>query len=182
MTIVPSKIVVAAIALCALGIAGQALAQEKRSFSVSSTGTKSQYVQQLAIDVDDVAGHQVRVYEIKRTFSVGNAPLIDGVKVVEQWSRGWSSYIAGVGPAMGFYTYVMENGEKIFLEFTAATEAKISESGSKRGSSHSTAKIVGGTGHFAKIRGTEVEVTEFDSDPTNGYNRGSGHGEYWFEK
>jgi hypothetical protein len=175
-----SKIAVAA--LCAMGMAGQALAQEKRSFTLSSAGTKSQYVQQLAIDVDDVAGHQVRVYEIKRTFPVDGAPVIDGVRVVEQWSRGWSSYTSGVGPAMGFYTYVMENGEKIFLEFTAATEARISQSGSKHGSSHSAAKIVGGTGHFAKIRGTEVEVTEFDSDPTNGYNRGTGHGEYWFEK
>jgi hypothetical protein len=176
------KIVVAVIALCAVGMAGQAFAQEKRLFTVSSTGTKSQYIQQLAIDVDDVSGHQVRVYEIKRTFAVGNAPVIDGVKVVDQLIRGWSNYIAGVGPAMGFYTYIMENGEKIFLEFTAATEAKISESGSKRGSSHSTAKIVGGTGHFAKIRGTVVEVTEFDSDPANGFNRGTGRGEYWFEK
>jgi len=176
------KIAAAVVALCSVGIGGQVQAQEKRSFSVSSIGTKGQYIQQLAIDVDDVAGHQVRVYEVKRTFAADNTPIIDGVKVVELWSRGLSNYTAGIGPTSGTTTYVMENGDKIFLEYTAVVEATITESGSKRGASHSTAKIVGGTGRFAKIRGTEIEVTEFDTDSSNGYNRGNGHGEYWFEK
>jgi hypothetical protein len=59
-------------------------------------------------------------------------------------------------------------------------ETKPTATGSKRGTSHSVSKILGGSGRFAKLRGTAVEVTEFDTDPKSGYNRGNTRGEYWF--
>jgi len=159
-----------------------AFAQEKHPFSISSEGAKSRYTQQMAIDVDDVGGHQVRVYEAQRVFAPDRRPVIDGDVIVEQWSRGTSSYTAGVGPNSGFLTWLTEKGDKVFLEFNGIADTKPTASGSKRGTSHATLRIVGGTGRFSKMRGTAIDLTEFDTDPKEGYNRGSMKGEYWFDK
>jgi hypothetical protein len=168
------------LALCAMGLTGQAVAQEKHSFTISAEGAKGRYVRQMVIDVDDVAGHQVRVFEIQRTFATNQRPVIDGEAIVEQWVRGTSSYTAGVGPNSGFTTCVTEKGEKIFLEFNGVADAKPTASGARRGISNGAIKIVGGTGRFSKIRGTGFDVSEFDTDPKDGYNRSTTKGEYWF--
>src|SRR5262245_32034244 len=52
-------------------------------FNKSPPGRRTQ---QHTIDVGDVAGHQVRVFEIKRVYPT-NAPLIGGMKIVESWTR-----------------------------------------------------------------------------------------------
>ena len=49
----------------------EAFAQERLIFDVSAENTK--YTQQHIIDVGDVPGHQVRVFEIHRTYP-SNAP------------------------------------------------------------------------------------------------------------
>ena len=163
-------------------ISGSALAQEKHSFSFSSEGAKSRYTQQMVIDVDDVPGHQVRVFEVQRVFAVDRRPVIDGEAIVEQWARGTSGYTTGVGPNSGFITWLTDKGEKVFLEFSAVAETQPTASGSKRGTAHGALRIVGGTGRFSKVRGIAFDLTEFDTDPTNGYNRGTTKGEYWFEQ
>ena len=56
------------------------LAQERVSFKVSAENTK--YTQEYTIEVGDVAGHQVRVFEIKRVYPA-NPPVIGGMKIVE---------------------------------------------------------------------------------------------------
>jgi hypothetical protein len=164
----------------ALFVSGAALAQDKRALVISAENVKSRYVQQLAIDVDDVAGHQVRVFEYQRVFHVDAQPVIDGEKIVEQWGRGFSNYANGVGPAWNYTTYLTDKGNKIFAQTIGTSEAKVRENGSRYGTYHGTAQIVGGTGRFAKIRGTLVEVAQFDTDATSGFSRGTGRGEYWF--
>ena len=56
------------------------LAQERLVFSVGAENTK--YIQQHTIDVGDVAGHQVRLFEIKRVYPA-DAPVIGGLKIIE---------------------------------------------------------------------------------------------------
>src|SRR5262249_58068792 len=70
------------------------LAQERLVFRVSAENTK--YTQQNTIDVGDVAGHQVRIFEIKRVYP-SNAPLIGGVKIVGLWERGGPGYTHNSG-------------------------------------------------------------------------------------
>jgi hypothetical protein len=53
-------------------------------------------VQQHAIDVGDVPGHQVRVYEVHSTYP-SDAPVYNGVKVKESWNRSLSDYTDGSG-------------------------------------------------------------------------------------
>jgi hypothetical protein len=169
-----------AIALASLLlIANIATAQQKFSINATGEGIKSRYVQQHVIDVGDVPGHQVRILEVQRT---GGQLVIDGVKVVESWDRGMSDYTNGVGPARGYGTWLMEDGSKIFLEWSGTSYTESTATGSRRGTFHGANKITGGTGRFTKIRGMTTSVTKFDTDPVNGYNRATSKGEYWFEQ
>jgi hypothetical protein len=77
---------------------------------------------------------------------------------------------------------VTDKGNKIFLEFSGSSETRPTETGSKRGTYRGTARFVGGTGQFSKIRGYLVEEAKYDTDPKTGYNFGEFRGEYWFEQ
>lgn len=161
-------------------ISSVVLAQEKHALVISAENVKSRYVKQLSIDVDDVASHQVRVFEFQRVFPVGAQPVVDGEKIVEQWGRGFSNYANGVGPAWNYTTYITDKGNKIFAQSIGTSDTKVRDNGSRYGSYHGTSQMVGGTGRFAKIRGTFVDVSEFDTDPSNGFTTGTSRGEYWF--
>ena len=105
-------------------LANLAWAQQKFSINTTSEGVKSSYVQQHIIDVGDVAGHQVRILEVHRVHTLKHIEL-DGVKVTEEWDRGFSDYTNGVGPARGYGIWVLEDGNKVFLEWngTAYSDA-----------------------------------------------------------
>jgi hypothetical protein len=156
--------------------------QQRNSLTVTGEGVKSRYIQQTAIDVGDTPGHQIRVQESQRTFPPENQPMIGGERIVEGWIRGFSNYTNGIGPAWGYLTWVTDKGNKIFVEYAGNSESIPTDTGSKRGTYHGTARIVGGTGIFVKARGTLVDLGEFDTDAKTGYNRATSRGEYWIEQ
>src|SRR6266571_4000173 len=87
-----TKLTLTTIALMCLAVAmptNDVLAQQRLVFKVAAENTK--YTQQHAIDVGDVSGHQVRLFEIHRTYP-SNAPVIKGMKIVESWTRGITNY------------------------------------------------------------------------------------------
>lgn len=156
-------------------------AQQKFPINTSSEGVNSRYVQQHIIDVGDVSGHQVRILEVHRVHTAKQI-VLNGVKVVEEWDRGFSDYTNGVGPANGYGIWMLEDGSKVFLEWHGTAYSATTATGSKRGTFNGATKIVGGTGKFSKIRGVVSDSVEFDTDPQNGYSRASNKGEYWFEQ
>lgn len=158
------------------------LAEAQQKFPISRTGegVKSRYVQQHIIDIGDIPGHQIRIQESQRT-NPGSGHAIDGVKITEDWVRGFSNYANGVGPAWGYTIWLLEDGSKIFLEYTGTSETQTTASGSRRGTYHGISRITGGTGRFVKMRGQMADIAEFDTDPNNGYNHVSSKGEYWFQ-
>jgi hypothetical protein len=158
-----------------------AWAQQKFPISSTGDGIESRYVQQHVIDVGDVKGHQVRILEVQRVHSKKQI-VLDGVEVVEEWDRGFSDYTNGVGPARGYGIWVLNDGNKVFLEWNGTAHSEATATGSKRGTFNGATKIVGGTGKFAKIRGVMTDAVEFDTDPKNGYSRASNRGEYWFDE
>lgn len=160
---------------------GLALAQQKYTYTHSTAPQSSRYVQQHKMDVGDIPGHQVRILEIHSKYTRGH-PVVSGTKVVETWTRGFSDYINGVGPAHGYDVWVLEDGNKIYAEWSGTTYAKPTSTGSIRGTFNGTFRFTGGTGKFATIRGVVTTAGEFDSDPDNGYNNSSDRGEYWFEE
>lgn len=171
---------VAAVAAALLSVGVQA--QEKHTIDISGEGVTSKFIEQHTLDVDDMAGHQLRLYDIDRAYTGISVVTIEGELVVKAKGRGQTDYVNGVGTATSYWTWVTDKGNKIFLIAIGASNAKLMDSGSRRGTYNGTARIVGGTGPFARLRGALVETAKFDTDPKNGYSVVESHGEYWLEK
>ena len=118
----------------------------------------------------DAARHQVRVFEIHRTYP-NNAPLINGTKIVESWTRGIGDRTDGIGPIIQYNVYVMENGDKVFARMDG-----IIENGSEKGTATVLGRITSGTGKFAAIQGVVREVAKFEIK--SGFNENQTNIEY----
>jgi hypothetical protein len=155
--------------------AGDALAQEKQKVSYKTPAANTKYTQQLTMDIGDVSGHQVRAFELHRTFPT-DAPVINGIKLKETWSRGVSDYTDYNGASNSYAIYVGENGDKFFARTITLGQANAA---GKRVTT-SVGTITGGTGKFAGIQGmTRGSGT---SDPKAGVNEAQVEIEYWFAK
>jgi hypothetical protein len=167
--------IVATVGLALVAPTDNAVAQEKQrvSFKVAAANTK--YTQQHVIDVGDASGHQVRVFELHRTYP-SNPPVINGVKLVESWTRAISDYTDGNGLNPGYTVYVLENGDKFFSRYTCVATS----TGEGKVNTNCVAQITGGTGQFARIRG--VVRSSNTADPKAGFNENQSDIEYWIEK
>jgi hypothetical protein len=152
-------------ALLCLAVAvppGDVIAQQKQQVSFKAAADNSKYGIQQNIDVGDVPNHIVRIFEVHRTFP-NNAPVINGVKLAESWTRGDGDRIDGVGPVMQYVVYVMENGDKFFARMDGVVQT-----GAASFTATIAGNITGGTGKFAAIQGIVREVANFD--PKTGFN------------
>ncbi len=159
--------------------ASEGWAQQKHKISGKTLAANSKYTRQHVINVEDVPGHQVRIFEIHRTFPK-NPPVFEGVRTVEQWVRGISDYTDTNGRAVVYYIYVLENGDKVFARSNSVTQAIANPDGSKRSTATGVATITAGTGKFLGIRGTIRSTTVID--PKAGFSEGQFEGEYWLQK
>jgi hypothetical protein len=92
-----STLVRAALPCLAITLPGSnALAQQKQQVSFKSSAEHIRFTQQQNIEVRDVPNHIVRSYEGRTTFP-SNAPVINGVKIVEEWDTGTGDRIEGNG-------------------------------------------------------------------------------------
>jgi len=160
-----------------MAVAYAAHAQQRFKVTTSAAASQSKYVQQHMIDVGDMPGHQVRIYEIHRQ---GPEAEFSGIKARESWSRGFSDYTNSTGSTSGYGEWVLEDGSRIFNRYTGTSQTVIGADGKRKGTYHGVTQITGGTGKFANIRGYIRDMTKFDAQA--GYNESSGEGEYWFEE
>ena len=172
-------IVFPSVVLINLLVVGTASAQQKYPYSYSVAPASSRYVQRHSIDVGDVPAHEIVIVEIQRTHT-GDHPTVMGMKVLETWSHGFTDQVNGVGRSEGYNTWMLEDENKIYLEYNGTVRAELSPTGSRRGTYHGVSRFMGGTGRFAAIRGTLTDDVEYDTDPKAGYNRPVSRGEYWF--
>jgi hypothetical protein len=155
-------------------------AQQRKKVVYSVPAENTKYIQQHVIDVGDMPGHQVRIYEIQRTLPK-DGPVFEGVRLVETWSRGYSNYIDQNGPSTVYIVYVLENGDKFFGRVDLMSQATSTNAdGSKKSMATVTGTISGGTGKFIGIRGTVRSTVS--SDIKAGVNSGQNEIEYWMEK
>lgn len=154
-------------------------AQEKQKYSFKTPPGVSKYTQQHVIDVGDVPGHQIRIYEIHTKYTT-EAPSYDGVRVVEAWARGSSDYTNGSGGAQNYTILLLANGDKIFLRTEILTQAVTTQDGSTKSRFSTVAALTGGTGKFKGIRGTlrGSGGTDFKTGTSDVQTEG----EYWIEK
>jgi hypothetical protein len=165
-------------AIAAIGLAmlpASAFAQQKQHVSYKSPAENTKYTQQTILDVGDVPGHQVRLFEIHRTYPA-NAPVINGLKLAEQWTRGASDYIDTNGTSTTYGIYVMENGDKFFTRSSLVAHSPAPG----KLTNLVTGTITGATGKLAGMQGL-VQSTG-SAEPKAGVNDNQTVIDYWFEK
>ena len=154
-------------------------AQEKHPVSYSKSTRDSKYVQEHTIDVGDVPGHKVRIYEIRWSWTDGELAF-DGVNVKESWIRAYSDYTNISGPALNYIIYMLEDGNKVYSRNAVLTQTSDVEGGGKLGRYHSMETLYGGTGKFSRIRG-QVLQSGTRVPGASGLTL-EAKGEYWFEE
>jgi hypothetical protein len=107
-------------------------------------------------------------------------PNCEGLKLVEQWLRSYSDYVDRNGTSWGYAVTVLENGDKIFAEFSSAVQTVVSPDGSKKTAATAVQKWTGGTGKYLGVRGIQRESMVFD--PEKNFNETRAEVAYWFEK
>jgi hypothetical protein len=151
---------------------GGAVAQQKQHVTYKVTPENSKYTQQQFLDVGDIPGHQIRSFEIYRSFP-SNPPVINGIKLKEQWTRGASDYIDNNGTANNYNVYVLENGDKFFVHSTVLAHS----AGPGKLTNVTVGHITGGTGKLAGIQG--IVRTSGTAEPKAGLNDTQTEIEYW---
>jgi hypothetical protein len=160
-----AQVLIAPIVATLLLLANQSVAEETQRVIFPTSTANTRYIQQHAIEVGDLPGHQIRVFEVQRTFPREEAPIIGGLVLKEQWARGLTDYINNSGTGNLYGVYVLENGDKFFSYSSIVAH--------KAGSGLSAVtigRIIGGTGKFATMQG-EVR-TVVTADPSAGINDG----------
>ena len=155
---------------------GDAAAQQtpqKVSYKVGAENSK--FTQQQFLDVGDVPGHQVRSFEIHRTFP-SDAPVINGIKLKEIWTRGISDYTNNTGANTNYSEYVLENGDKFYTRSTTIAQG----AGGGKLINSSAGTIIGGTGKLSGIRG--IIKASGSADPKAGISETQNEIEYMIVK
>jgi hypothetical protein len=158
---------------------GPLSAQEKCKMKWEAPAANANFTQQHVIDVGDVPGHQVRIFELHRTFP-NDQPNCEGLKRLEEWSRGYSDYIDRNGRAWGYRITVLENGDKIFGEYSGTSQTVVAADGSKKSTYSGVVVYTGGTGRYHGVRGLQRENSQFD--PEKNFSQAQLEAEYWLEK
>lgn len=154
-------------------IARDALARRQQVvFTVD--GANSKYTQQHVIDVGDVPGHQVRLFEVHRTYPK-NPPVINGLKIAESWTRGVSDFINNSGASIVYHVYIAENGDRLFIQ---SSSPGVQGGPDGKMTTTTSGPITGGTGKFSGIRG--LLRTSVTADLKAGTNEVHVELEYWF--
>jgi hypothetical protein len=156
--------------LCATGEA----AAQKYTIS-QAPNSSSQFLQEHIVEVDDVPGHRLRVYEIRQEYPQKDLAFA-GVVVKEALSRNVGDFVNGNGPFTYYIVYSLEDGNKVFSRGTGTSQAD-----AKAGIRFVIVEnFVGGTGKFkgmrGQVRGGGVRAPGASS-LTVEWN-----GEYWIEE
>jgi hypothetical protein len=152
--------------------------QQKRKLAFEFPTKTSKYTRQHVFDVKDVPGHQIRIYELHRTWPT-NRPVIEGVRIMESWQWGNSDYFDRNGRHYGYGFFALENRDKIFFRYEGTSQTVVRSDGSKKGSYAGVLRYTGGIGKFRGIQGTFRYNGLFD--PQANLNQGGMEGEYWIE-
>jgi hypothetical protein len=177
------RLAAAIVFVSSLGLApSEGWSQDKYKIKVDVSAAQTKYTYQHVLDVGDMPGHQVRMYEIQRTYG-DKAPVYRGVRAIEEFNRGQSDMTNGNGRSWGYSITVLENGDKIYAQFIGTIWTVEGAGGTKQATYTGTGTYVGGTGEFKAIRGTNRSRSQIQiADGKVVSNQTETEGEFWFEK
>jgi len=171
-------LIVTVASVSALFATHDARAQTKYTIS-RAPSTVSSYPQQLAMDVGDVPGHQVRVYQLHFEYPKHDLAFA-GVLVKESEVYGFSDYTSFSGPFSNYQVYTLEDGNKVFSRSSGTSQLATNTDGSRVVKYSYVENFVGGTGKFKGIRG-QVTGTGERGTVAKSVTQDA-HGEYWIEE
>jgi hypothetical protein len=165
---------VAVISAIALFAAPQVFAQQKYTITQPRKAI-SKFTQEYSIEVGDVLGHKLRVYEVRNEYP-DQGFVLAGVAVKEMVSDGMSDSVNGSGTFNAYNVFTMIDGSKVFVRVSGTTQSD----GAGGNRSTSVENFVGGTGKFKGIRG-QMRNTLQRAAGSNALDV-QVSGEYWFEE
>jgi hypothetical protein len=152
-----------------------------KKISYKVPAENSEYTKQYAIDVGDISGHRIRIFEIHRTFpNLEASPMYEGLRLNEIWTRGYADYVNVDGRHWGYEIGLLENGNKIFSRYDGTSQSTVNPDGTNKNKITGTSVLTGGTGKFRGIRSTFIYNGIFD--PEGNLNEVQVEGEYWMEE
>jgi hypothetical protein len=154
-------------------------AQERCRLNWEIRPADTTYTRQYAIDVGDVPGHQIRIFEVHRRFP-NDKPNCEGLKRTESWASVSSDYIDRNGSVSGYLTIVLENGDRIFGRMSGTSQTSTGPDGAEKSVATTVTTYTGGTGRYRSVRGIQRESIVFD--PGKNFNQVEAEAEYWFQK
>jgi hypothetical protein len=171
--------------LLTLGLtATSASAEDRCKLSWESAAATSKITQQLTIDVRDMPGHKIAVFELHRSYPDAKANC-EGYKFTESWHHGFRDVVDRNGRVWGHVVYILDNGDKIFMEMSGTVQTEVGADGTARTTYDGAGTWTGGTGRYASVRGIQREhlITEYPPGSTGvRASSGKNYAEYWFEK
>jgi hypothetical protein len=118
-------------------LAAPGAAQERCKWSSDSDpGNVTSYPQQLNIDVGDAPGHIVGAYELHTVSGPNSKPNCEGLKDKETWTHGYRDYRDRNGHTWGYMVTTLENGDKIYSEYSGVTRTTVAADGSTKTGRH----------------------------------------------
>ena len=113
----------------------------------------------MVIDVPDIKGHVVRIYEIEQKMK--NSKLCNGDSFVSRRLYGMADFIDHDGSDSGYFILRTTKGDQLILKFTGNSQKKVGEG---LADDQSTARIIGGTGALVAVEGDYQYVGNFNRD------------------
>jgi len=154
-------------------------AQERTRISFTVPAAVTKYTAQHVLPVGDAPGHEVRIFDIVRTFGA-DAPVIAGQRLKEIRSTGYSDYTELNGPGVSYNVWTLANGDRFFVRTQIVSHNASWADAKRKGAENKTAgPITGGTGKLAGMRGMSRNASSFD--PKSGANESKFDLEYWIE-
>jgi hypothetical protein len=152
----------------------EAIAQQKYTISQPANAI-TKFTQEHIIEVGDVPGHKLRVYEVQNEYPQNDLAFA-GVAVKQMLSHGISDFVNGSGAFTAYNVFTMVDGNKVFVRLTGTTQSD--SVGGNRATS--VENFVGGTGKFKGMRG-QMRNTLQRAPGANSLNV-QVSGEYWIEE
>jgi hypothetical protein len=159
-----------------------------RSLGRRSRGRRNprtpKYTSRHRLEIPDISGHAIAIFEIRRTWPDGGGPVLKGLKVVEEISWGTADGVAGNGLDRGYSVWRFENGDQLFSEWHETAQSAVKPDRSTRTTFVRTSVTTGGTGILKGLKGLGwfSALAEVDAEGKPTINVFSAGGEYWFEK
>ena len=154
-------------------------AQDRRELAYDAAAAHTRIVQNTRISVGDASDHILRIYDLRRKFTL-RPPVFEGVRATQMWEQGVADTIDQSGTETAYVTFVLEDGNRVLGRYAGIVHSFRWPDGSRHYDHVGTITLTGGSGAFARLRGT-VRVRAA-VDPGADSNQIESKGAYWMEQ